>query len=1055
MATHRITAGSTLGGMVEQVSFFLPPGAVMEQDPVIPRIHRQKLLEMHIARFKKDHLLLYCASRGYGATSMAHEVARAIGNTAKPPLYIRCDTMPSCVIRETLASLEELKDSQGGYPFEVLCIEGISRLDAEDAQAISIHLQQLTSKTHVIVRMDVASAAALETVQHCSCIQACDLLASTEELQRWFHDSSLRLTLKRMESLTGNIASLLEGLASDGIWLNERTDSSVYESTRSTLLYNAVADGLIKEDRKMRAAIILLGEGTLEELRSLGVRVDDELIRCAYQEAPILGVDSSFAAFRVVGGPYIPPAVAQRIGEEFPELIKKALQQLIENCRLKQAVSIAHPCRQWLDLKQLAETMPLELWNATGSDLLREALYEADKQEEDLPAGLMQARAIFQLCSGVIDTRSPKLREVIRLADDSVGSALASLERSLSLYRQWPETDAGMPPEGKKESRNAQTSRVCRSRSKAGNASIARTLENQLKQHCLFRRQLLLGEWRGAAEARFWAMSSQASETVAGSLLVVDAYCACGLLGEGVTLDLKTELARALKTLRARPRERLGLHENALCWFVEVAQGKQRDCSLIQESWAVASESHDEVMLDLLSLGTGLVHLQEGAFAQAEAMLKPLLSASLPQWMGQARDLGLALVALSNHEALSYLSCVDGDNATTPMGALAKAVATLFYKTREPLERRLEHKQRLGQWKPDALSVLFVDLLLSFDFQGAALKDLLPKSWRKAAEDRRKLRKALVVASIQEKSTEAVASSAGAVSIHVLGGLQIRVDGKLVPKKQWRRTSASSLLECLALLESHMAYRYELFAWLWPDKTVEKARQALYSAVSAARKALGAIGADKSLLVHQNGLVSLDAQQVSYDIDRLRRHIDGALGARSANVCAAEALRASRLYCGGLFVPPIGAASDFFAHEHDALEQRYLDALVRGAHRAREIQHPRDSLQLSRAAFALAPCREDVCTELVRALMDMRRFSEAEEVCREFRVELRRQYRQSPGVTMNALANELVRLRSMEAGEGWARPAGRTWELDYLEEEVREKENEASLAAQDKKGTID
>ncbi|MCI8676696.1 MAG: hypothetical protein HFJ63_08370 [Atopobiaceae bacterium] len=1055
MATHRITAGSTLGGMVEQVSFFLPPGTVMEQEPAAPRIHRQKLLEAFVIQLKKDRLLIYCAGKGYGATSIAHEVARAISNSVKPPLFIRCDNMPSYVVREALASLVELKDSQDSYPFEVLCVEGITRLDTEDAQAISAYLQRLTSKTHVIMRMDIASLAALETVGQYSCIQAYDLLASIEEVQQWFHDSSIRLTLKSMESLTGNIASLLEGLASDGVWFNRGTDSSAYESVRSMLLYNAVSDGLIKEDRKLRAAMVLLGEGTFEELRLLGVRVDDELIRCAYQEVPILGVDSSFTAFRIVGGPYIPPALAQRIGEEFPKLVKEALQQLTKNQRLKQVVSIAHPCRQWLDLKLLAETMPLELWNATGSDILREVLYEADKQEEELSAGLTQARAIFQLCSGVIDARSPKLREVIRLSDGSVGGALASLERSLSLYRQWPEPDTSALIEDENKDRSAQSGRICRSRSKAKKASTVQALEDQLEQHCLFREQLLLGEWRSAAEARFWAMSSQASETVGGSLLVVDAYCACGLLGEGVTLDLKTELARALKTLRTHPRERLGLHENALCWFVEVAQGKQRDCSLIQESWAMADESHDEVMLNLLSLGAGLVHLQEGAFAQAEAMLKPLLSASLPQWMGQARDLGLALVALSNHEALSYLSCVEGDSPTTPMGALTKVVATLFYKTREPLERRLEHKQRLGQCRPDALSVLFVDLLLSFDFQGAALKDLLPKSWRKAAEDRRKLRKALVVASIQEKSTEAVASSGTTVSIHVLGGLQIRVDGKLVPKKQWRRTSASSLLECLALLESHMAYRYELFAWLWPDKTVEKARQALYSAVSAARKALGAIGADKSLLVHQNGLVSLDTQQVSYDIDRLRRHIDSALGARSASVCATEALRASRLYSGGLFVPPIGAASDFFAHEHDALEQRYLDALVRGAHRAREIQHPRDSLQLSRAAFALAPCREDACTELVRALMDMRRFSEAEEVCREFRVEMRRRYRQSPGATMNALTNELVRLRSMEAGEGWAQPAGRKWELDYLEEEALEKANEASLAARDKEGTID
>ena len=176
------------------------------------------------------------------------------------------------------------------------------------------------------MRMDIASLAALETVGQYSCIQAYDLLASIEEVQQWFHDSSIRLTLKSMESLTGNIASLLEGLASDGVWFNRGTDSSAYESVRSMLLYNAVSDGLIKEDRKLRAAMVLLGEGTFEELRLLGVRVDDELIRCAYQEVPILGVDSSFTAFRIVGGPYIPPALAQRIGEEFPKLVKEALQ---------------------------------------------------------------------------------------------------------------------------------------------------------------------------------------------------------------------------------------------------------------------------------------------------------------------------------------------------------------------------------------------------------------------------------------------------------------------------------------------------------------------------------------------------------------------------------------------------------------------------------------------------------------------------------------------------------------------------------------------------------
>ena len=116
MASRRITAGSTLGGMVEQVSFFLPPGTVMEQEPEAPRVHRHKLLELLVTQLKNDRLLIFSSSKGYGATSMAHEVTRAISNATKPPLYLRCDHMPSYVVRGTLASLLEFKDSQDTYP---------------------------------------------------------------------------------------------------------------------------------------------------------------------------------------------------------------------------------------------------------------------------------------------------------------------------------------------------------------------------------------------------------------------------------------------------------------------------------------------------------------------------------------------------------------------------------------------------------------------------------------------------------------------------------------------------------------------------------------------------------------------------------------------------------------------------------------------------------------------------------------------------------------------------------------------------------------------------
>jgi hypothetical protein len=103
------------------------------------------------------------------------------------------------------------------------------------------------------------------------------------------------------------------------------------------------------------------------------------------------------------------------------------------------------------------------------------------------------------------------------------------------------------------------------------------------------------------------------------------------------------------------------------------------------------------------------------------------------------------------------------------------------------------------------------------------------------------------------------------VEIRVLGGFEVSVGGRSVPRRAWQHRRAVELVELLALAPGHRLHREQVIDSLWPALGPGAGGANLRKAAHYARAALGARGA----VVLQRGQASLwPGAQLAVDIDR-------------------------------------------------------------------------------------------------------------------------------------------------------------------------------------------
>src|SRR3954447_15640919 len=101
------------------------------------------------------------------------------------------------------------------------------------------------------------------------------------------------------------------------------------------------------------------------------------------------------------------------------------------------------------------------------------------------------------------------------------------------------------------------------------------------------------------------------------------------------------------------------------------------------------------------------------------------------------------------------------------------------------------------------------------------------------------------------------------VSVRLLGGFEVVVDGRAVHPHHWRRRSAAALVKLLALAPGRRMRREEVIDALWPDLLVDEAAPRLHKAAHYARTALGS---RDGVVLADDAVVLLPAADVRLDV---------------------------------------------------------------------------------------------------------------------------------------------------------------------------------------------
>jgi len=233
---------------------------------------------------------------------------------------------------------------------------------------------------------------------------------------------------------------------------------------------------------------------------------------------------------------------------------------------------------------------------------------------------------------------------------------------------------------------------------------------------------------------------------------------------------------------------------------------------------------------------------------------------------------------------------------------------------------------------------------------------------------------------------------AAPLSIRLLGGFSVEIDGAPVADRAWRLRKARALVKVCALASGRRVHRDVVCDLLWPDRGAAAAANNLHQALHAARRALGDPAAltltDDTLALDPGAWVDVDAFEAAGDLDT-----------------------ALALYAGELL--PEDRYEPWTEPRRTVLAERHVELCVRAATGA----EPSAAVPLLHRAVAAAPLHEPAVRSLMLALAATGRRQDALAQFERLRDALRDELAADPDPETRALYRELL------AGDRPAPPA--------------------------------
>ncbi|MDO4796617.1 MAG: BTAD domain-containing putative transcriptional regulator [Coriobacteriales bacterium] len=920
---------------------------------------------------------------------------------------VRVDDYASLSVEEQLHALGEslrwCRNNASDNKLLVMCTH-VSPGDEADVEAQVRVLRKIVSMGAMLVVAGLPDCEPLaEAFGEAACFWSCDFCVAGEGATRDV-DASLTHGIALLE----HACKVMSPATRDTPMLDPH-----YQEAFCAIAEGALRDGLIHEELQLRCAMMLLGSGTIEQLRDVAGKVDDSLWRTLPRDAPFFGVDVVGQRFDCVCSgmreslDVLLSTLASKTGP-WPHLVHRAVCVLVGQSRMVRAATVAFLCSDKSLRREMAIAHASEFLNVGEIGIVHDAVQQAEDVDAIANPELEAARCMLWALSGEHLSKRPQPPLAY---DDAPMSRVASLACwCRDMLAGYDQGRLEVPVGGDDPLADALVAH--------GN-TVQLAMQGKLEEAYL-----------GALEV----VGRCGEDTVAGALLQCD-YVLCALV-TGVRLS-RPEMEAFERS--GQFLERVGLKalcdlHHAIVPLAGALAGRRMHEPLLETQVQRAMRSGSVVLRGTFLLACAITDIRMGAFVRGHVRLERARDA----FVGVGADY-LGAVAKVLHIALQALMgpCPARRELLACKGVYEPLdlVIDLVCAACVPVGR--DHRRGLGRRHAHGCpkDVLWIANVLSRDYADLSkkMRERMPDSWKDAVDASlleldgtllgpQKQGEALEhsIAQIQDTAVGTRLAVGGGlavagqeVEITLLGGFEVRVEGVPIVGKRIEQRRAKAMLILLAAMPGHVAKRFTLMESIWPEYDYQSAKKCLYSATSVLRAELRPRDADaqSANIVVTNkaqATILLNPAYVVSDVDafeeRARKVLDSDEGDRYVVSLCREI---EELYKGDLTIPSTDGMG-LMERRARELRELYADAMIAGADAATNLGMKMLACRFARRAHVADAMREDAVRALVTSFCAAGRQLEAQRCYESYASKVINTTRRPPSRRLRKTVEDLV-----------------------------------------------
>lgn len=932
--------------------------------------------------FSPVQLLAICSGPGMGKTFIANKTAIEARDRGYRVITAALENLaPDVACKRLVRISRDALASVSANPKTLVVVDGIA--PGDEAQ---IHSEAGAIGRLVDGGCQVLLCVRPESEQLVEALHGAVVVRTDELVFRSYQERS------KAYELTGGIPSLVAALRSDAALGEDAPETGArYTVSLQGLLGELLNKWLPEEEFRARLAMMLLGQGSMEDVALVAGRCDAEQLTWLNHDTPFFGIDLHDKTFCCHG--ICDDDVFNRCSSKLhtlaageAKLVSRACGMLVSRGKIGRSATVCALCSDARELAAVSIAWGVDYIEAGALNLVESALQSVETSSEVDQTRLSLTNAALCCVARGWEDASDALGRTSRIPlETSTEMRLHRHVRMLGCCRMlwrnpWRAYEEGAP--------HANDS-----------AGIAGA------DHLAVCRALYAGRFGEAYAQITSGLLLKEPNSLFDAFLCDDMMLSLAMLGGAPDQRERNLISRAEEFFKSARMPQIGAYHRACVAMPKVLMSGVADSGAIEDA-AIRAERLGDTFLQAVFLTVAAVsdlHMRALSRAHVRAARAAAIARDLDMdYLRSSAELVDAATLYCIGERNAFGRYCSEDNRPECLLLLARMA-------RDAAKRRAEG-ETVGEASlvvtPLPRDALWVVNMLLCDC-GPVSEDLklsMPASWidvyhsmrvrhqqGEVELDQSTLRaSAIQVAEAMRTGVQEEIlpqrESGWRIHIGIFGTFGVKVDGKRLPDSSFSRRRSRDLLMLLALAPLHRMPRYQIIDMLWPGEDYIRGPRKLYEATGEARKQLlvGNCEANPLMADKAQGSVGLNTSIVSCDIDEFTKESIATVSEDGDDYAVLEhARRMEQVYAGGpdTHVLVLGQR---VVERVEEIKSMYVDGLVAAGEAALRLNKGKLAVRYAQEAHRLIELREDAVILLVHALRATGRAFEIPGVYRRF-----------------------------------------------------------------------